>query len=96
MLVVVRNKDILLLMSTVSTGKSITRCVECLKYYSGRLAGVAAVFSAINEFNGIVIDSVFHQDDLPEYKTASAAECPLCASGVKVDAIVNSFGYSKI
>ncbi len=90
------NKDILLLMSTVSTGKSITRCVECLKYYSGRLAGVAAVFSAINEFNGIVIDSVFHQDDLPEYKTASAAECPLCASGVKVDAIVNSFGYSKI
>lgn len=90
------NKDILLLMSTVSTGKSITRCVECLKYYSGNLAGVAAVFSAINEYAGMHIDAVFQLEDLPEYKTVLPAECPLCASGVKVDAIVNSFGYSKI
>lgn len=90
------NKDILLLMSTVSTGKSITRCVECLKYYSGNLAGVAAVFSAIDRYEDMNVDAVFRLEDLPEYKTALPAECPLCASGVKVDAIVNSFGYSKI
>lgn len=89
-------KDILLLVSSISTGKSINRCVECLQYYSGNLSGVAAIFSAIPEYNGIKVDSVFALGDLPEYKTASASECPLCANGVKVDAIVNSFGYSKI
>ena len=90
------DKEILLLMSSVSTGKSITRCVECLQYYSGKLAGVAAIFSAITEYNGIQIDSVFNLEDLPEYKSNIPSECPLCASGVKVDAIVNSYGYSKI
>ena len=90
------NKDILLLMSSVSTGKSIDRCVDCLRYYSGKLVGVAALFSAINEFNGVRIDSVFTMDDLPEYKSFLPSECPQCADGVKVDAIVNSYGYSKI
>lgn len=90
------NKDILLLMSSVSTGKSIQRCIECLKYYSGKLAGVASIFSAIPEFEGIKIDAVFTTSDLPEYKTAIPSECPQCADGVKVDAIVNSYGYSKI
>ena len=89
-------KEILLLMSSISTGKSINRCVECLQYYSGKLAGVAAIFSAVPEYNGIKIDSVFSLEDMPEYKSVIPSECPLCASGAKVDAIVNSFGYSKI
>ena len=90
------DKEILILMSSVSTGKSITRCVECLQYYSGNLAGVASIFSALDEYNGIPIDSVFSMDDMPEYKSNIPSECPLCASGAKVDAIVNSYGYSKI
>ena len=89
-------KEILLLMSSISTGKSINRCTECLQYYSGKLAGVAAIFSAITVYNGIRVDSVFSMEDLPEYKSSIPSECPLCASGAKVDAIVNSFGYSKI
>ena len=89
-------KEILLLMSSVSTGKSITRCVECLQYYSGNLAGVASIFSALPEYNGVKIDSVFSMEDMPEYKSSIPSECPLCASGAKVDAIVNSYGYSKI
>ena len=90
------NKEILLLMSSISTGKSINRCVECLQYYSGKLAGVAAIFSAVNEYNGIKIDSVFTLDDMPEYSSYIPSECPQCRSGVKVDAIVNSYRYSKI
>ncbi len=90
------NKEILLLMSSISTGKSINRCVECLQYYSGKLAGVAAIFSAIHDYNGIEIDCVFSLSDIPEYKTMPPSQCELCASGAKVDAIVNSFGYSKI
>lgn len=92
----VYNQHILLLMSSVSTGKSIARSVECLNYYSGRLTGIASIFSALSEYDGVTIDSVFSLEDIPEYETALPAECELCKKGVKVDAIVNSFGYSKI
>ena len=89
-------KHVLLLMSSVSTGKTINRSVECLNYYNGKLAGISAIFSAVNEYEGMKINSVFTSDDLPHYETMSASQCTLCKAGQKVDAIVNSFGYSKI
>lgn len=92
----VYNKNILLLMASVSTGKSISRCMDCLQYYYGKLVGVSAIFSAIEEYNGVTINAAFNKDDIPEYKSSLQHECPLCAAGTRVDAIVNSFGYSKI
>lgn len=92
----IKNKQILLLMSTVSTGKTISRSVECLNYYGGNLVGVAALFSASKEFDGIEISSLFSTKDCPGYSTVKSTECPLCRAGKKVDAIVNCFGYSKI
>ncbi len=89
-------KHVLLLMSSVSTGKTINRSVECLNYYNGKLAGISAIFSAVSEYEGMKINSVFTSDDLPHYETMSASKCTLCKAGQKVDAIVNSFGYSKI
>ena len=90
------NKNILLLMSSVSTGKSILRCIECLQYYNGKLAGVASIFSAIDEIKGIPIHSIFTVDDIPDYQTYLPSECPMCKNSQKIDAIANSFGYSKI
>lgn len=92
----VYNKEILLLMASVSTGKTINRSIDCLQYYSGNLVGISAIFSAIDTYGDIKVNAAFTEKDLPEYKTAAPAECELCASGKKVDAIVNSFGYSKI
>ena len=89
-------KQVLLLISSASTGKSINRAIDCLKYYNGNLVGIAAIFSAIKESNGIEVHSVFHADDLPDYQNFPASECPMCKSGQKVDALINSFGYSKI
>ena len=90
------NKEILLLMASVSTGKTINRSIECLQYYSGNLAGISAIFSAIDTYGDLKVNAAFTTKDLPEYWSAAASECPLCANGTKVDAIVNSFGYSKI
>ena len=89
-------KNILLLLSSVSTGKTINRSLECLRYYSGRLVGIAAIFSAIGESNGIPVNAIFTKEDLPHYETSLSTECALCKSGQKIDAIVNSYGYSKI
>ncbi|MGN1480693.1 orotate phosphoribosyltransferase [Porcipelethomonas sp.] len=89
-------KQILLLISSASTGKTINRSVECLQYYNGHLAGISSIFSAIKDYNGIEINSIFSSDDLNSYETMPANHCKLCESGQKVDAIINSFGYSKI
>ena len=42
-------KQVLLLISSASTGKSINRAIDCLQYYNGKLVGIAAIFSAIKE-----------------------------------------------
>lgn len=89
-------KQILLLISSASTGKSITRAVDCLQYYNGSLAAIGAIFSAIKESHGITVNAIFHDDDLPKYDSYSSNACPMCKSGQKVDALINSFGYSKI
>ncbi len=89
-------KQILLLISSASTGKSIMRAVDCLQYYNGCLAAIASIFSAIRESHGINVQAIFYAEDLPKYESFSSSDCPMCRSGQKVDAIINSFGYSKI
>ena len=90
------NKQILLLISSASTGWSIERFARCLDYYSGKLAGCCALFSAIDEVIGIKVDAIFTPDDIPEYHSYIASECPMCKAKQKIDALVNAFGYSKL
>lgn len=90
------NQNILLLISSASTGKTINRSLECLQYYSGRLVGIAAIFSAIQESHGLPVHAIFGEKDIPGYQTSISHECPQCGAKQKIDAIVNSFGYSKV
>ena len=90
------NKQVLLLISSASTGWSIERFARCLDYYSGKLAGVCALFSAIDEIIGIRVDAIFSPADIPDYNTYLASDCPMCKAKQKIDALVNAFGYSKL
>lgn len=89
-------KNVLLMISSASTGWTIQRCIECLKYYNGKLTAISALFSAIGEVGGIPVHSIFYQSDLPEYTSNISSECPMCRERIKVDAIINDHGYSKI
>ena len=89
-------KRVLLLISSVSTGWTIQRCMSCLKYYNGELVSVAALFSAIDEIAGVKINSIFTPEDIPGYESHSPADCPMCKAEQKVDALINAYGYSKI
>ncbi len=42
------------------------------------------------------IQSVFTSEDIPGYATYPNHDCPLCKQKVKVDALVNDYGYSKV
>ncbi len=96
MQMMIREKHCILLLASATTGRTIARAIQCVKYYGGIVEGVSAIFSASREVAGMEINSIFDKDDLGEYYSYEAAECPLCAKGVKIDAIVNSFGYSKL
>ncbi len=92
----IQDKNILVLISTVSTGRSLNRALECITYYGGHLVGVAALFSAVEESAGIVIRSLFTPDDVPDYHSYQSNECPLCQRGRKLDGLVTMSGYTRI
>jgi orotate phosphoribosyltransferase len=86
----------MLLISSASSGKTINRSVECLAYYGGQLAGICALFSFIKDYQGMPIKAMFTVDNIPNYFSSSAMDCPLCKKNLPVDAVITSFGYSKI
>lgn len=92
----IRNKHILLLLASATTGRTIERSLECIEYYGGIVEGISALFSATDQISGREIHSVFHVDDLPDYNTYPHNACPFCQSGQPIEAIVNSYGYSKL
>ena len=92
----IENKHVLLLLASATTGKTISSSLECIQYYGGTLAGISALFSAVSEVEGQEVHSIFNASDVPQYSTYKSHECPMCRSAQKIDALVNSFGYSEL
>lgn len=96
MQMMIRGKHCIILLASATTGRTIARALECVQYYGGIVEGVSAIFSASKEVNGMEINSIFGEEDIPDYQTYEFTKCPLCAKNQKIDAIVNSYGYSKL
>ncbi|MDE5933335.1 MAG: orotate phosphoribosyltransferase [Lachnospiraceae bacterium] len=92
----IKDKNILLLLATATTGRTVTKAVQTLTYYGASISGVSAVFSAANSVMGIPINSLFSIADIPEYKTFNSEDCALCKDKKPIDAFANSFGYSML
>lgn len=92
----IKNKNVLLLLASATTGKTIKQALECIEYYGGTISGISAIFSATDEVAGHKIHNLFSTEDIPDYITYPANECPLCKKGNKIEAIVNSYGYSML
>ncbi|MBE5935406.1 MAG: orotate phosphoribosyltransferase [Lachnospiraceae bacterium] len=91
------NKNVVLLVASATTGKTINRSSEAIKYYGGNIVGISAIFSNSEiSMDGKEIDSIFKREDLPNYSTYKFEECPDCKNMRKIDAIVSSSGYTKI
>lgn len=92
----VRGKNVLLLLASATTGKTIARSLECIQYYGGIIQGISAIFSAADTIQGYPVQSIFNTDDFADYQSFSQNECPYCKAGHKIEAIVNSYGYSRL
>ena len=92
----IKGKHVLVLMASMTTGFTAKRSMEAIGYYGGYVAGVAAMYSAVEEIDGHPVTSVYSLKDFPDYVSCDFRECPYCKKGVPIDALVNSFGYSAL
>lgn len=92
----IAGKHVMVLAVSVASGKTVEAALDAVKYYGGTVSGISAIFSTVKECGGMPVRSVFDPNDLPDYHCYPTHECPLCKQGIKLDALVNSHGFSKL
>ena len=92
----IKGKNVLILAASVVTGFTARGVIEAVKYYDGNVTGIASVFATVTECEGYPVTSVFNPKDLPDYASYDSHKCPMCREGKKIDALINSHGYSKL
>ena len=91
----IRNRHVLILAASVTTGNTVREAIELTRYYGGIPVGVCSIFSSVNECEGFEVTTIFHSQDLGDYQCLPFSQCPLCREGIKLDALVNSYGISS-
>ena len=92
----IAGKNVLVLAASVTTGYTAQAAIEAIKYYNGQVSGVCSIFSTVDECMGYPVNSIFDTRDLEDYFSYPSHECPICKQGKKIEALVNSFGFSKL
>ncbi|MDD2978755.1 MAG: orotate phosphoribosyltransferase [Hespellia sp.] len=92
----VQNQQVLILAASLTTGKTVSRAIESILYYGGAVCGICSIFSAVTKVAGMSVETIFTTKDIPNYQAYVSYDCPMCKAGQKIEAIVNSFGYSKL
>lgn len=92
----IRGKHVLILAASVSTGYTAQAAIDAVRFYGGNVAGISAIFATVQECEGYPVISIFDPTDLPEYQSFDSKECPWCRQNKKIDALVNSYGYSTL
>ena len=91
-----KNKHVVLLLASATTGKTIEQTIQAIQYYGGMVEGVSAIFAAVEKVDDIEIDSIYHVSDINDYQSYELGKCPYCQANHKLDAIVNSYGFSVL
>lgn len=92
----IAGKHVMILAVSVASGKTVEAAIDAVNYYGGTVSGISAIFSTAKECRGLPVRSVFDPNYLDGYACYPAHECPLCKAGKKIDALVNSHGFSKL
>lgn len=92
----IQGRNVVVLISCITSGKTVARAMESVSYYGGRIAGVTSIFSAVSSVEGVEINTIFTKADVPGYEAYAPHDCPHCKAGERVDAIANGYGYSLL
>ena len=91
----IRGRRILILAASVTTGTAALEASEAARYYGGIPVGICSIFSCLDTCGEFPVTTIFHSKVLGDYSSVPAGQCPLCKAGVKLDALVNSYGISS-
>ena len=91
----IRGRRILILAASVTTGTAALEAAEAARYYGGIPVGICSIFSCLDTCGEFPVTTIFHSKVLGDYSSVPAGQCPLCKAGVKLDALVNSYGISS-
>ncbi len=92
----INKRHVLVLLATATTGLTTEQAIDCIEYYGGTIAGISAIFSAVDSVRGHDIHSIFHSNDIEGYASYNSHDCPFCKSGVKLDGLVSAGGLSQM
>lgn len=93
----IKNKNVLIVAVSYSSGRTVENAAEAVQYYGGNVTGVCTILSAIDKTKGgIPIYSCLDPKMIGDYATYKPHDCPLCKQGVPIDALINGYGYSKL
>jgi len=90
----VSNRNIILLATSISSGRTLDSALDCLSYYQGIVVGISTLFMVKNAMPDQEVNTLFTSDDIPEYKMYSSRDCEMCRQGLPLDALVCSEGYT--
>ena len=91
----IRGRRVLVLAASVTTGGAVLEAVEAVRYYGGIPVGICSIFSCLDKCGEFPVTTIFRSSILGDYSSVPAGQCPLCRKGVKLDALVNSYGISS-
>ncbi len=89
-------KHILILTCSLSTGTTAIQGKQSVEYYGGQVVGVAAIYAATHDLAGLPVISIFDTGTLTDYASYAPNNCPLCQRGIPIDAVVNTYGFSRV
>lgn len=92
----IHGKHVLIVAASVTTGKTAQEVIDAVTYYGGNVVGVSAIFATVEDCQGYPVNCVYDPNDLEDYESYNSHNCPMCKNGMKLEALVNSFGYSKL
>lgn len=93
----IKNKHVMILAVSYSSGKTVQAAIDAVKYYGGIVSGVCTIFSTVEKtIDDIPVYSCFNPHFLEDYNIYNSHDCPMCKEGKKIDALINSHGYSAL
>ena len=91
----IQNRHVVVLAASVTSGGTVQGALEAVRYYGGTPVGICCIFSCLEQCQDLPVTTIFESEVLGDYKSLPANQCPLCKAGVKLDALVNSYGISS-
>ena len=92
----IKNRHVLLLLATATTGHTTEQALDCIRYYGGSIAGISAIFSAVDSVEGEDVNAIFKMKDVEGYASYSSHDCPFCKAGISLDGLVSAGGISQL